>query len=356
MASSVHPPLRRRSDTAWRRAARRVLVAAALAATSVGPSVAFAAPSAADVETARNLMDVGRAKYDDGDFAGALESFQGADALVGVTSTGLWVGKALVKLGRLIEARDKLYQVSQIPGAASESEVLREARTEADELQHQIADLIPEVTITLEGLHEGAQPTIVIDGDVVEQKTLRLPRKVDPGDHVARATARGYHDVEVPFTARERERQTITLTFTPNGEPFEDETPTTGTEGGISPLVWAGVAIAGAGVVVGAITGGLSLAAAADAKNLCAAGDTGTCQAPPAGAEYDAWQQAGRDERDRALTLGHVSTASFAVAGVGAALMITGFILGGSDGEAETSDVAVTPLLGPGFAGLSGTF
>jgi hypothetical protein len=329
-------------------------LAAALGMAALGAaSPALAAPTAADVETARNLMDVGRAKYDDGDYAGALESFQGADALVGVTSTGLWVGKALMKLGRLIEARDKLYQVSQLPAPLDESEVLREARTEADQLQHEIADRIPEITITLEGLHDGAQPTIVIDGDVVEQQTLRLPRKVDPGDHVARATARGYHDVEVPFTVEEADRRTVTLTFAPNGEPFEDPTQESGRDGGISPLVWAGAGIAGAGVIVGAITGGLSLADAADAENLCAADSTGACQAPRPGPEYDAWRQAGNDKTSRARTLAHVSTVSFAVAGVGAALMITGFIVGGGD---DADDVAVTPLVGPGYLGLRGAF
>src|SRR5690606_34610716 len=120
-----------------------------------------AAPSAADVETARNLMDVGRVKYDDGDYAGALESFQGADALVGVTSTGLWVGKALLKLGRLIEARDKLYQVSQIPPAPEENDVLREARSEASELQRALADRIPVMTLVIDGLAEGAQASVL---------------------------------------------------------------------------------------------------------------------------------------------------------------------------------------------------
>ena len=333
-------------------------LAALIGMASLGAtSPTLAAPTAADVETARNLMDVGRAKYDEGDYAGALESFQGADALVGVTSTGLWVGKALMKLGRLIEARDKLYQVSQIPALPDESDVLREARSEADGLQHEVADRIPEITVALEGLHEGAQPTIVIDGDVVEQRTLRLPRKVDPGDHVARATARGYHDVEVPFSVRESDRQTVTLTFTPNGDPFEDPTPK-GEPGGISPLVWAGVGIAGAGVIVGAITGGLSLADAADAKNLCGAGTTGTCQ-PPEGADPELWRTAGKDAKSRSLTLAHVSTASFVVAGVGAALMITGFIVGpeaASGAESEPDTVSVTPLLGPGFIGASGTF
>ncbi|HZO13365.1 MAG TPA: hypothetical protein VFB62_08895, partial [Polyangiaceae bacterium] len=166
-------------------------------------------PSATDKETARQLMDIGDTKYDSGDYAGALESYQGADRIMKVTSTGLAVGKALMQLGRLIEARDKLLAVARLPQAADESPVLTRARDEAKELQQTLADRIPQLTISLAGVPAGVEASVQIDDDAVPPATYNLPRAVDPGTHTVSGTAPGYLASPQTLTLKEGDRQTL---------------------------------------------------------------------------------------------------------------------------------------------------
>jgi len=103
-------------------------------------------------------------------------------------------------------------------------------------------------------------------------------------------------------------------------------------------LAYVGFSVAGVGLLVGAITGGISLSQQSTLKDEC---PDDVC-AP----EKD-------DELSTAMTLGHVSTASFVVASVGAALGVIGLFVGGS-GSTETA--SIRPYLGPGCAGLKGSF
>jgi len=110
--------------------------------------------------------------------------------------------------------------------------------------------------------------------------------------------------------------------------------------GGTWPLVPIGFAVAGTALVIGTITGAISMSQAADLGDRCP-GDV----CPP---DIEG-------EVDTMMTLGHVSTASFVIAGVGAGVGLVGLLTGGSEGATE-SEGALRPLLGPGFVGLTGTF
>jgi hypothetical protein len=306
-----------------------MLLGAALACLPAAAATAQEVPeqSVGDKETARQLMDLGDSKYDSGDYAGALEAYQGADRIMGVTSTGLAMGKALVKLGRLLEARDKLLAVSRIAASPDESPVLTQAREEARQLQDSIADKIPQLTVRIIGVAAGVECSVRVDGHPVPPATISLPRAVDPGKHTVSASAPGYHAVSETVTLEEGAKQTITLALrSTHKPPVEERKPEPGIT--VSPLVWAGIAVAGAGVVVGAITGGLSLSAASDVKDEC------TDNVCPRRLEEDG---------DRSLTLAHVSTASFIVAGVGAALAGVGLVL-----TFTADDERASITLGPG--------
>src|SRR5690349_18414785 len=94
---------------------RAIAIAAALVlASTLAASRAHAeppAPSATEKETARGLMADARAKRDRGDARGALESFQAADAIMHVPTTGFEVARTQASLGLLVEARDTLHRV-----------------------------------------------------------------------------------------------------------------------------------------------------------------------------------------------------------------------------------------------------
>jgi hypothetical protein len=253
---------------------------------------------------------------------------------MGVTSTGLGVGKTLVQLGRLVEARDKLLAVSRLPASPDESPILTRARTDAASLQRQIAPRIAQLSVALRDLPEGVEVAVTIDGERVPAGMVELPRALDPGEHQVVASGDGVHTVRRTVNLGQGEKHALTLTFERAAKSSGgDDEPT------ISPLVYAGFAVAGAGIVVGAITGGISLSIYSSVKEDC--DDAGRC---PTSRQEDG---------DRSLALAHVSTASFALAGAGAIVGAVGLFLtfGGDDTAADTAW-----QLGPGYLGVSTKF
>src|SRR5262249_49902102 len=93
---------RRRGSTmgSKRGRAHRAAFAVPLAVLLFASNAAFAQqPSASDRETARALMAEGRERRDAGDLAAALKSFQTADSIMHVPTTGLEVARTLDKMG-----------------------------------------------------------------------------------------------------------------------------------------------------------------------------------------------------------------------------------------------------------------
>jgi hypothetical protein len=86
-------------------------------------AAAFAAPS--DADKARALMKEGDGLYFSSDYAGALERYRAADAIMKVPTTGLAVARAQAALGKLVEARDQALTVARATGAANEPAIFR---------------------------------------------------------------------------------------------------------------------------------------------------------------------------------------------------------------------------------------
>jgi hypothetical protein len=322
------------------------LLVATLSLAAVTPCFAQAPapstePNATDKETARQLMDLGDEKFTNGDYAGALQDYQGADSIMGLASTGVVVGKTLAKLGRLIEARDKLLAVTRLPAVEGESPVLAEARAEAERLQQAIANRIPSLSLAISGVPDDAEVTIVIGGQPVPSQVLSLPRTVDPGTHTIDASCPGYDQVTLKITVTEGEQRKVEVVFKReqrgSGLPPEDD--------GVSALAIAGFSVGGLGIVVGAITGGVSLSQAADVKDQCV---------------NDVCPVALEGDKDSSVTLGHVSTVSFVVGGLGVALGVVALILDSQQPsaglEADTGSVHIEPLVGFGSLGVRGRF
>jgi len=107
----------------------------------------------------------------------------------------------------------------------------------------------------------------------------------------------------------------------------------------VSPLAYVGLATAGLGLVVGAITGGVSLVKESNLKSEC---QNYVCTPDHEG------------DLNSAKALGDVSTVGFVVAGAGAVLAVVGFVLP-SSAPGETARMP-RPLVGPGFLGMEGQF
>lgn len=305
-------------------------------------------PSAADKETARSLMTQGEGQRSKNDLKGALQSFQGADAIMRVPSTGLEVARTHLALGNLLEAREAALGVTRLPVLPGEPAPFTDARAKAQALSDDLESRIPAVQISLKNVPEGAAPTVTVDGATLPAAALDLPRKLNPGHHVITAHA-GTSDGRVEVDVRERETKPVAVELAPPAvaaapapavEPPSDKKSHT--------LTYVAFGVGAAGLVVGSITGLMSISKTGGLKDQCPSN-----QCP--GSTYDS--QSFQDDKSSAQTTGTISTVAFIVGGAGVAVGVVSLFLGGK-ASATTGKLTptVSPWVGAGSAGLRGSF
>jgi hypothetical protein len=322
-----------------------------LAALAFG-TVASAEPSAADKETARGLMATGRADRTKGDLAGALKAFVAADAIMKVPTTGLEVARSQIALGQLVEARDTALQVTRLPVAPREPAPFKAARDAASALADELQGRIPSLTITLKNVPEGTEAAVTIDDAPLPAETMGQPRKLDPGHHVVTAKA-GSADAKQEVDLAERDTKTVELVLpaqeaAPPAAAAPEAPPEqpSGGSGASKVMVIGGFGLAGVGIVVGSITGILSLSKTSSIKSSSA------CEGNVCNPSEDG-------DLSSAKTTATISTVSFVAAGVGAAVGVVGLFMGKSHAAPAAEPAAalhVEPTFGIGSIGLRGEF
>jgi hypothetical protein len=172
---------------------------------------AGADPSDADRATARALAIEGFKALDDKDFTTAADRFSRADAIVHAPTLLLGLARADVGLGKLVAAQEVYNRLVHEPVAKNATKVFLAAvasgKTELDALTPRIAWLTVKVT-------GGTATDVQVDGVAIPSAAVGAPRPVDPGQHLAVATATGAR-AESKVTLREGQKQTITLELTP---------------------------------------------------------------------------------------------------------------------------------------------
>jgi hypothetical protein len=343
------------------------LVMASLLAAALGISaVASAEPTAADRETARGLMTEARTAREKGDTKAALKAFLGADAIMHVPTTGLEVAKAQMALGLLVEARETALRVTRIAEKPGDPPPFKQARDAAAAMNDDLGSRIPSLTVTVKNVPDGATADVTIDDAPIPTEGLGQPRKLDPGHHVVVAKAGGV-DAKQEIDLAEKDQKQLAVELPAGGAavattggaaattetPPEPEHAATTKSGGSKVLMFGGFGLAGAGVVVGAITGFLSMSKTSSIKS--SGGCAGTVCGPQ---EYQ--------DISSAKSMATLSTVSFIVAGAGAALGVVGLLTGNSSSAPsampekppadDTSTSRLEPWLGFGAAGLRGSF
>jgi hypothetical protein len=303
-----------------------------VAAQPVGPE--GKGPSLADKETARALFVLGDDKFQLGDYSGALDAFEAADEIMGVPTTKLERARTLAMLGRLLEAQDMLLKVSRMPVASDESEAFQSARAEAQTMSQDVAARIPSLRVRIQGLAEGADFDLRVDDAFVPSKAARFPRKVDPGSHLVVVSAKGYATQRQRTEVAERDSAEVVIDMAATQPSAEDD------DGMSLPLLsWVGFGVGAAGLIVGSVTGGITLSRVSKLDDQC---PDRNCPA------------AVQDDLDKAELISHVSTVGFVVAGAGVTLGVVGLLFGGASESDQAA--AVEPWIGPGSAGLRGRF
>jgi hypothetical protein len=333
----------------------------AVALFSLPAAVAHAqghsSPSLSDRETARNLMDEGDKKRDSGDLKAALVAYEKADALMKVPTTGIEVARTQIALGKLLEARETLNRVSKIPAKAGEPAPFREARKQVDALNADLANRIPSVVVVPANTDPAQPPTINIDGEDIPSTVASVPRKINPGTHVAIVKS-GKLEKKVEFIVAERENKTVDVDFkdqVPPPPPPPPPPPTTtkpqptGTSTG-KILMFGGFGLAAVGIGVGAVTGLMSISKTGDIKDHC---------------KDDKCTKDQADAIDSAKLLGNVSTIAFIAGGVGAGVGVVGLLMVSKESKENPAEnpgssgfrpTNIRAVLGPSYAGLAGAF
>jgi hypothetical protein len=301
-------------------------------------SLASAEPTAAERDTARKLMEDARDKRDKKDFAGALESFKAADDIMHVPTTGFEVGVTLSQLGKLVEAREQLLAVTRIPKRDKEPAPFENARKNAAELYDALEPRIPTLRFEVHGA-KAAQASVTVDGIAVAASVGKVGLRLNPGHHVVVAKERD-RSVKEELDVEEKETKSIALELPPEkAAPPPAKPPEQPKSREMSPLTYAGFGVAGAGLVVGGVTGFMMFSKKSTLEDNC----------PDKKCGPDS-----HDDLDSAKTYATVSTVAFIVAGVGAGVGVVGLFL--RPKEKEAAAVRVEPFIGAGSTGLRGSF
>jgi hypothetical protein len=220
-------------------------------------------------------MSDGRAKRDAGDLRGALRAFQAADALMHVPTTAFEVAKTESLLGMLIEAREDALQIARSQPKPGETAPFGDARAAAQKLADEIEPRIPSIRLVVKNV-EGM--TVSVDDVALPAVTIGLPRRLDPGTHIIIARL-GLTERRVSVEVLEREAKEVpidmndtpTVTLPPTTLP-PAQTSNASSSASRGPWLAASVtalAVGGVGLVVGAITGAVSLSQTSTIKSQC---------------------------------------------------------------------------------------
>lgn len=342
------------------RRARSLLAAVGLAVASVASASSVSTPALAqtdsDKATARELAKEGAEALDKKDFAKAADRFARADKLFHAPTLVLGLARAQVGLGKLVAAQENYHSILREELPANAPEAFVQAKTDATKELAALTPQVPWVILSVDGARDISQAKVMVGEDLVPPAALGVKRAIDPGEHLVRVELKGYLPVEKRFSVAPGTTAQVGVTLVP-----APQGPAKGTVGPVEPPPSGGLfphqntvgivllGVGSAGVLVGAVTGGLALQKHAD---LEAAGCT------PEGCPASQQEALGSYH-----TLGTVSTAGFITGGVGLA---AGLVLVLTAPKAPKKPEAtqaraplaptVRPYIGAGEIGVVGRF
>ncbi|MBK8942995.1 MAG: hypothetical protein IPM79_36705 [Polyangiaceae bacterium] len=325
----------------------RVLRPWALGGLILVASLNFSVESSAQGGPLPGDIAVAKAKealkhYEAAEWAEAFELFSQADAAAHSVVFRLYMARAKRNLGKLLEART-LYRgigAEQLPADALPSWVQAQADAKAElaSLEPTIPKLIVQVT--------GASPAATVEIGGVKAAPGE-PVQLDPGEHtVVAKDGAAIAQSSVTVRAGDPPRE-VSLSLTAVGDtsvvaPGPIQKKTLHVEGPLAP----GIALAvsgGAGLIVGAVLGGLALDKDGYVTEQC---PNGIC---PVGTDRGDIE----DAQEQSQTFANASTGLLIAGGALAAVGVVLIVVrpGGEDVE-----VAPSVSLGPGFVSLGWRF
>lgn len=316
---------------------------------------------------ARTLSEEGDRLWDQGDWAGALDRFARAHALVGAPSLAFRQAECLERLGRLVEASERYLEISRATLPADAPDVFQQAVTDAGPKAQELRARLPMLEVVIVG-SPPPDTTLTVDGKPVPRELWGVKWPVDPGERAVALVA-GVERSELRVTLGERETKRIELkapagatappppgsstttvsppstsapvapaAAAPSATPPPAEATTSSVQ---APVGWAVAGVGAAAMVLGAITGGLAMGDRSSLDESCVDG-----RCPPGLS----------DDVDSYNTMRIVSAVGlWGGLGLAAAGVIVVLTAPSNDGSGP-EQAQLTPWVGMGSAGLRGTF
>jgi tetratricopeptide (TPR) repeat protein len=255
---------------------------------------------------ARELFLRGQAAYERGDYEDSVEAWEAGYALDPRPLLQYNLGQAYERLGELPKAVGAFETYLENASPSDPNQQRARAQLAA------IRERLGRTSIVITGGPEGA--TILIDGEDHGRTPRPDPISVAPGNHQVEIVREGHRPFEAMVSVAAGRSVEV--------EAVLDEDVAGGDGPPLVPIILWGAG--GAAVVAGAVLGGIALGKANGA-------DTSD------GSDADS---------ARGLALGADIAIGVGVLAAGAGLLV--YLLSSGDDE---SDVALTPAVGPGFAG-----
>ena len=298
-------------------------------------------------ESARDLMDQGDERVEQRDYAAALVLYRAAHDIMHVPTTGIEVARVEAMRGRLVEAREVALEIGRIPPRPNgDPKPFIEAREEARKLAADLDRRIPILTIVVRGVPEGAPLEVKLDGGLLPTEEALKPHPVNPGRHEIWASAGGLPPVSKEIELQDGQRQTVIVGLGGASEDPDGDRPAKPSSRGVSPLVYVGFGVGGAGLIAGAITGIFSLTRASEVEALCPGG---VC---PTRSRLEQATQ----PKDAALTLANASNIAFAIGVAGVGVGVAGLFLSKREPKQPSSGASMHLTFGPSSVGVVGSF
>jgi len=291
---------------------------------------------------ARQLGTEGVQAYQAGDYASAVEKLERAYGALPVPSLALWSARALERTGKLVEASERYLEA--VRGEVSgDRELQAQAKKDAAAEREQLLPRIPTLSIHVEG-PSCEKLELLLNGQSLSAGLVDTPLPTNPGPVTVVARCSELEATETIELAEATQRQ-VALRLTPtqaakNPAPSPATVPsdtTTGKPSRWQPTAgWISIGVGGAGIVLGAIMGGVALGKVSE----LGCDSNGACPG------------ATDDELASANTLRTVSTVGFIAGGILTAAGVTLLLI-----PPPRADAAyVTPYLTASSIGLRGAF
>jgi len=320
---------------------------------STGVSSAWA-QSAADKATARALAEEAQDALEAKDYKKALDRYARANALYPAPTLALGFTRAQVGMGQLVAASENYNRIIRDGTSGGAPAAFKKAVTDAKKELRALEKRIPKAVIVVKGPEANTTIEVKLDGEAFPVAALGVKRPVDPGSHELTASAPGFANGKKAFTVAEGKTVNVELVLSESSaggavvapvdggadSPAQPEQPPDqpDDDGGntwMTPVGFVALGLGGAGLALGAVTGGLAISERGELTENC---DGNDCSSE-------------RDSLDNFRLMGTLSTVGFIAGGVLAATGVTLLILAPSSDGGGADSVSVSPYVGPSELG-----